>query len=350
MTLARAAHHAIVFALMSTAVPAMAIDYQAAVDGLLAFSASRYSSDVTGNDSNAHTNASNAGLSLSATQAEYRAFLLYHARFERANESVPNVMPGKRETEFFGGVSTPFGTLGYGRQASFYRKAGRELDPFYNTSVVGFGGVFAAEGASYGLSNLTNGFNDDTLAYASPNFGGISLRASWLRDTGDTHADDDYGLGLRYAPESTPLVAGIEFLDSNGGDAVFGVGKREAFNAIRVYGSYRWEALLLGASLEHVDVDNEADKRKYALLTASYALAPKLTLSTNLGLLDDVIPNATANPDGLDGEGLTVGAFYEVTPRFIAYVAARGVRLDSNADTETYAIGARYEFSYTVFP
>lgn len=328
----------------------MAIGYQAAVDGLLAFSASRYSADLTGKDSNGHTNASNLGFSLSATQADYRAFLMYHARFERGNESVPNTTPDKRETEFFGGVSTPFGTIGYGRQASFYRKAGQELDPFYDTSVVGFNGVFAAEGASYGLSNLSNGYNDDTLAYASPSFGGLSLRASWFRDTGDSRADEDYGLGLRYAPEGGAVVAGVEVVDSQGADAVFGVGKRTSFEAIRVYGSYRWEALLLGASLEQVDVENEADERKYALLSASYGLAPKLTLATSFGLLKDVVPNAAANPDGIDGEGLTVGAFYEATPRLTTYAAIRGVRLDSDADTETYAIGARYAFSYGLFP
>lgn len=330
-------------------IPALAIDYQADIEALLAFSASEYSSDVEGDDSNAHSNGSYAGISLSATQADYRAFLVYQYGFERFNESIANAPAGDREREFFGGLSTPYGTLGYGRQESFYRKTGREVDPFHDSSVVGFNGAFAAEGASYGLSNLSNGFNEETLAYASPSFGGLSLRASYFMDAaGD--ADEDYGLGLRYAPEDSPLSAGVEYLDSRGGDAVFGVGKRVAYDAVRAYGSYRWNAVGVGASFEQVDVDNEAEPRKYAILSASYTIRSKLTLASSLGVLRDVVPNAAANPDGINGEGLSFGAFYEVSPGFTTYAALRGVQLDSNADTQTYAIGARYAFSHTLFP
>lgn len=327
----------------------LAIDYEASVDAVLAYSGSHYESDVMGDDSNGHSNGSWAGVSLAATQNDYRAFLVYQYGFERFNESIPNTVAGDREREFFGGISSPFGTLGYGRQSSFYKQAGRELDPFFDTSVVGFNGVFAAEGASYGLSNLTNAFNDETLAYASPSMAGFSLRASYFMDAaGD--ADDDYGVGLRYAPEDGPLVAGVEYLDSDGGDAVFGVGKLVPFDAVRVYGSLRWNALALGASYERVDVDNEADPRNYSLLSATYQLMPKLTLAGAFGYLKDVVPNAAANADGIDGEGLTLGAFYEVMPRLTAYVAARGVQLDSGADTESYAIGASYALAFELLP
>ena len=331
--------------------PASAVEYDARLDALLAFSASEYSSDVTGDDSNGHSNGSFAGVSLSAAEAGYRAFFTYQHGFERFNESVPNVDAGQREREFFGGISSPFGTLGYGRQSSFYKQAGREFDPFYDTSVVGFNGVFAAEGASYGLSNLTNGFNDETIAYASPSFEGLSVRASYFMDAADDDAgDEDYGVGVRFAPDDSGLTAGVEFIDSDGGDAVFGVGKLVPFEAVRVYGGYRLKTFAFGASLEQVDVDNEADKRKYAMLSASWQVVPKLTFASTLGLLKDVVPNAAANPDGIDGEGLTVGAFYEATPRLTTYAAARAVRLDSDADSETFAIGVSYELSHRLWP
>ena len=349
MRLSANARSVIALSLAAVATPLMAVEYDAKVDALLAFSASQYSSDVSGDDSNGHSNGSYAGVSLSATQAEYRAFFVYQYGLERFNESVPNTLPGDREREFFGGVSTPYGTLGYGRQESFYRKSGREVDPFHDTSVVGFNGVFAAEGASYGLSNLTNGFNDETLAYSSPSYGGLSLRASYFMDAAND-ADEDYGVGLRYAPEDGALSAGLEYLDSQGGDAVFGVGKAVPYDAVRVYGSYRWDAFALGASFEQVDVENEADPRKYGILSASYTIQSKLTLASSLGLLKDVVPNAAANADGIDGEGLSFGAFYEMTPRLTTYAALRGVQLDSDADTQTYAIGASYAFSYTLLP
>ena len=349
MTLVTNAKRSAVLSLVTMTMPAMAIDYQANLEGLLAFSASQYSSDVSGDDFNGHSNGSFAGVSLSATQSAYQAFFIYQYGFERFNESVPNTVPGEREREFFGGVSTPYGTLGYGRQESFYRKTGREVDPFHDSSVPGFNGVFAAEGASYGLSNLSNGFNDETLAYASPSYAGLSLRASYFMDKANDE-DEDYGLGLRYAPEDSKLSAGVEYLDSRGGDAVFGVGKGVPYDALRVYGSYRWQAFALGASFEQVDVENETDRRKYALLSASYTIRSRFTLASGLGLLKDVVPNAAANSDGIDGKGLSFGAFYEATPRFTTYAAVRSVQLDSDADTETYAIGASYAFSYTLFP
>ena len=349
MTLATHASRAAAPFLFALASPALAVDYRASFDSVLAFSVSEYSSDVMGDDSNGHSNGSYAGLSLSAAQSGYRAFLIYEYGFERFNESVPNTVPGDHEREFFGGVSTPYGTLGYGRQESFYREAGREVDPFHDSSVAGFNGIFAAEGASYGLSNLTNGFNDETLAYASPSFAGVTVRASYFMDAAGDE-DEDYGLGVRFAPEDSGLIAGIEYLDSRGGDAIFGVGKGVPYDAVRAYGSYRWDVFSIGASFEQVDVENEADPRKYGLLSASYTIMSRLTLATTFGLLKDVVPNAAANPDGIDGEGLTFGAFYEVTPRFTTYAALRGVRLDSDADTETYALGLSYRFSYTLFP
>lgn len=330
------------------ALPALAIDYEARLSGVLAGSLSRYSSDATGKERGGDNNASFAGLSLAAAQSGYRVFAIYQHGAERFNESVPNTEAGDFQREFFGGVSSPFGTLGYGRQASFYRRAGQDVDPFHDTSVVGFNGIFAAEGASYGLSNLTNGFNDETLAYASPSYGGLVVHGSWFinNSPGQGDDDDDYGAGLRYEPEETGLSIGVEYLDGHGGDVVFGVGKRVPYEALRVHGSFRWDALSLGASFEQVDVENESDARKYGLLSASYVVLPQLTLAASVGLLEDVVPNAAAHPDGINGEGLTIGAFYEISPSLTSYVAARGVQLDSGADSETIAMGASYRFEH----
>lgn len=63
-----------------------------------------------------------------------------------------------------------------GRHSTAYKMAGLRLDPFYDTSTLSAGGgapstgLFA--GASFGLSNLTNGFANRTVAYTSPSIGG----------------------------------------------------------------------------------------------------------------------------------------------------------------------------------
>lgn len=331
------------------AAPAFAIDYAASLEAQLAYSGSSYHHDVADDDDNAHSNGSWGGVSASVGEGGYRLFGVFQYGVERFNESVPNVVAGKREREAYAGVSSPYGTLGFGRQVSFFRRAGMELDPFHDTSVAGFNGMFAAEGASYGLSNLTNAFNDETLAYASPSWMGFSLRGAYFMDAaGD--ADEDYGLGLRFSSEDSPVAGGIEYLDSDGGDAVFGVGKGVPFEATRLYGSYRWNTFSFGASWERVDVSNEADARNYSVFTASWQVMEKLNVAAALGVLRDVVPNAAANPDGIDGEGLTVGAFYEVYPKLVVYAAGRVVDLDSGADSDTIAVGASYRLSHSLLP
>ena len=49
------------------------------------------------------------------------------------------------------------------------------------------------------------------------------------------------------------------------------------------------DALSLGASFEQIDVEGEADARKYMMLSATYAVVPKLRLALSYGLLDDVV-------------------------------------------------------------
>ncbi len=327
------------------ATPASALEYDARFESLLAFSASAYDPDVGESDENGHSNGSWAGGQLSVSEGQYELFGVYQYGFERFNESIPNATPGNREREAYGGVKTPYGVLGYGRQISFFRRAGRDLDPFHDTSVAGFNGVFAAEGASYGLSNLTNAFNDETVAYASPSYRGLSFNANYFLDAaGD--ADEDYGIGLVFAPEDGPISTSVHYLDSDGGDAVFGVGKRVPFEAVRVTAAYQWSMFSVGASYEWVDVSNESDPRNYSIFTGSWSPRSDLTVAVALGVLRDVVPNAAANANGIDGEGLTAGVFYELYPRLTIYGAARAIDLDSGNDSQSYAVGASYLFSY----
>lgn len=335
--------------LLALTFPAQALDYRASFDASLAFSASAYDPDAGESDEGAHSNGSWAGGAFGIAQGEYELFGVVRYGFERFNESIPNAMAGDREREIFGGVKTPYGVLGYGRQVSFFRRAGRDMDPFHDTSVAGFNGVFAAEGASYGLSNLTNAFNQETVAYASPSYNGLSFHANYFMDAA-AGADEDYGVGLRYAPEDGPVFTSVDYLDSDGGDAVFGVGKGVPFDAVRVTAGYNWASFAVGASYERVDVSDESDPRNYSIFTASWNPQEKLTIAAALGVLRDVVPNAAANANGIDGEGLTAGVFYELYPKLVIYAAARHIDLDSGNDSQTYATGLSYLFSYDLLP
>ncbi len=339
----------VLFAMCTTlATPAMAVETDFDLYGVFAYSLSQYESDAAGDDFDAENNGSFLGLSVSGEERGITAFAVYERGFDRFNSASTNSESEDFVRQFYGGLSGRYGVLSYGRKSTTYKQAGRKLDPFYDSSIVGFNAQFANEGASYGLSNLTNAFASNTVEYQAPEWHGFSAHgALYINDNGEAQGndDDDYGLGLAYEDHERGFGLGVEYLDSNGGDVVFGVGKLVEFEATRLYGVYGYKALTVGASYEHVDISDESDPRGYGIISASYQLLPDIVLALTYGHLQDVVPNAVANPDGINGDGISIGAFYDIISGLKAYVAARTIDLDSGNEVQTYAVGFSYEFA-----
>ena len=105
---------------------------------------------------------------------------------------------------YYAGIKGDFGKLIYGRTSTPYKMAGLKTDPFYDTSAgIGLGG------ATYGLSGLTNGWTEQSLAY-SKKMDAFSFNVSAYVD--DTDGDSrDVNVGLTYHNDS--LNVGIQYLD-----------------------------------------------------------------------------------------------------------------------------------------
>ena len=252
------------------------------------------------------------------------------------------------------GLSSGIGSFVVGKKASDYRLSGEALDPFYDTSVSGFNGFESREGAGYGLSNLTNGFSHNTVAYASPEIlGGLRLNAAVYVSSEDAPNDElDYGAGAEYATagfgDGHTLKAGVQYLKiENRASFVVGSPARNGLltvagspgvsDSYRVYGSYTAGALNLGASYENVDVAAEPEARAYYFLSGTYDLCDKTQLAASYGWLD-----FAAGSPALSGDGYSVGVFHKLAPNLRGYAGLRQVALDAAGDTTTAAVGLSY--------
>ncbi len=328
-------------ALLSLAGPAAALDTEVNLSGKFGLSLSYFNSNDAApgslTDVDVENNGSNFRVSASAQEGGINTFIAYERGASNDQLGVEDVR------EFFGGVSGSVGTLIYGRKATDYRIAGARLDPFYNTSVAGFSGGFASEGASYGLSNLTNGYTANTISVHSPVAGGFSGNlAAYINENDNlTSTGDkaDYGLGVSYANSDwLGLDVGAQMLDLNDSSQRPVTNSLGDGNAYRLHASIAEKLWAVGLSYEIVDVKAEQNPRNYAFLSATYQISEKWRLAAAVGHEADT-PTA-------DGTGLTFGAFHDLTRNFSYYVAGRYVTLDDAADTKnaTLATGVKFVF------
>jgi len=314
-------------------VSAYAVETDVVLSGAFAASGSYFDSDTAGSDIALKNNASQLGIFASAQERGYRGFVNYERGFDRFNSGSTNTDDRDFVREFFGGVShASYGTLTLGRQSTAYKLSGRRLDPFYDTSLSGFNGQFSNEGASFGLSNLTNGFTSNTIAYSSPVITqGLSANAAFiLKDGSDSN---DYALGGSYENVEHDLTAGVQFLHADG-PVIFGF-PAPGGNAARLHAGYGgltdWS---FGGSFEYVDIDGVENARKYFFASATYLFRPDLKFAAAFG---DTVDTP------FDGQGLSAGAFYTVFKDLTVYGGARYVTLDA-VNTFSIATGISYTF------
>lgn len=250
--------------------------------------------------------------------------------------SVDDSADGLAQTRHaFIGANTSVGTFTFGRTNSAYKLAAQRLDPFYDTSAVNFKGIGANQGGSYGLSNLANGWTNNTVAYISPEVGGLTLNAGvYLQDA--SKEDHDYGIGLDY--RLADLEVGLQYL-TIGADNVNGVvaGSGSVVDtALQATASYGNETWSVGASYELVDLRTGGD-RDYMMLSGNFAVNENLTLAATVGHVNEGVG---------EGVGYTVGAYLDLIKDFTFYGLYSSSDLDNApaSETDVISLGIRYGF------
>lgn len=302
-------------------------------------------------------NASRVNLKAALSGEQGRVFAFYERGLRNDKAGI------EPDRQLYIGVDSAYGTLTAGKKASAFREAGERLDPFYDTAIVGFNARAFTEGASYGLSNLTNAFSQNSVAYTSPVLlGGLQLNAGAFIGSKSAPNDKiDYAAGGAYTlsdafVEGNALTAGVQYLKIENGTA-FALGNSRLNDRapvggtpgksdnIRVHAAYAMPRFTVGVSFEHIDVKAERKARGYFYSAATYALTEATRLAVSYGHLDF----KTGSP-ALSGDGISLGVFQKLTDNVNAYVAGRHVMLDSPGDTTSIAAGLSVNFNGKLVP
>ncbi|MBR9989496.1 MAG: porin [Gemmatimonadetes bacterium] len=236
---------------------------------------------------------------------------------------------------YLAGIRGAAGTLTVGRHSTPYKLAGLRLDPFYDTSTLSAGGAAPSAGlfagASYGLSILTNGWADRTIAYASPAFGGFTVNAAAYLDT---ESDHDYGLGLGY--QGAGFQAGVQYHQVGGGRTwvqTAGVG-----DALRGHASYERDAWAVGGSFERIHAAGGGSQNlMYA--AATFDATTALMLAAAVGHVE-------AGPvQPVTGTGFHAGVFYTLYPQARLHALYSRLPPDLGPDRGNLALGLTYHFA-----
>lgn len=246
---------------------------------------------------------------------------------------------------YFGGLKGSWGKAAYGRMTNAYKFDGFKLDPFYNLSHVNAAGVYAAGGASYGLSPATNGFTDNSLQYHSPAFSGITVNAGVYVD--DTN-EDNQSTGIGATWKGKGAYAGLQYIQNTNDGSVNTnqviPGVYIDGSAMRVHGGFKAKSWSAGLSYETVDEAKDASTN-YMYLVGRFNATPKTELVLTVGTVD---PDAGSANAAAEGTGYQLGVFQTVVSKTQLYVTYGAADLDAvnYEDPSVLSVGAIHKFGF----
>lgn len=233
----------------------------------------------------------------------------------------------------WGGLKGSFGTVLYGRASSPYKMAGVKLDPFYDTNSISQGLGNGNAGATHGLTNLTNGFLDNVIAYITPNFNGISGNVVLVID--DTNADEHaYNYGITYSANG--ITAGIQHIDLNDTfDGILGFEDSTRYHA--KYAASNWS---IAASIEDATQNGGAIDQDNLYIAGTYNVSKATKLAISYGDQDADGANAS------DGDAWTMGVFHSLYKKTTIHALySTGDSDVANNDIDSFAVGISQKFS-----
>lgn len=236
---------------------------------------------------------------------------------------------------YFAGLKGSFGSVIVGNTSTAYKMAGVKLDPFYDTSV-GTGHA----GSNYGLSGLTNGFTNNTLAYTSPKLGGAFTvnAAAYLNDM----EDQDYNIGGQYSKDG--ITAGIQYISTNDVDAEIALARTDS-TATRLYAGYKASNWSVGGSYEMIDAASDTSDDTYIHVAGTYNITPATKIAAAWGKVDDA---AGAKAWDQTGDGYSIGVFHNILPKTTLSAYYGSVDFDDasdSSDRKVFGIGIKQAFS-----
>jgi len=240
----------------------------------------------------------------------------------------------------FAGLKGDFGTVSYGLMTAAYKMPGFKMDPFYDSSTIGAGGTIAYGGATYGLSNATNGFTGNALQYTSTALGKVTVNAGIYIDDGN---NDDHDLGFGASYKDGGINAGIQVV-STGDAPAAGSGVANIANdgtAVRLHGGFKADDWSAAASIEQIDMSATTDAT-YIYVVGKFNISAKTTAAVSFGTVD-----SDTGSGAPDGSGINLGIFQTIAPKTQLVAQISQASLDgagAGTDPSVISVGVRHNF------
>jgi predicted porin len=249
----------------------------------------------------------------------------------------------------FVGLSGGFGDLRFGRQYSAYDEARGGSD------LQGHSAYSATAGAAWALGRDYAFRLDNTLRYATPNFGGFSAAASYSLGENKTAAagaggvlslHGAYGNGpiaifVAHQQEKNPLAAAPANL-LNGGFAIAAGASKETHTLVSGAYDFGVAKVRLGYNTSKDDVVGGPSADKELTFGVSAPLGP-VTIAAEF---------ANMKNSGVKGRAVGVQANYNLSKRTFAYVGLQSMKANTivvagpqtDSKSNVAAIGVRHAF------
>lgn len=238
----------------------------------------------------------------------------------------------------FVGVEGGFGAVTLGRQYSAYDELRGATNQAYDSAFATTGGVWGN-----GLVDYTDRFNN-SIAYTSPNFGGISgavvyglgenknLTTATVNNAGGK-ATDNLSLHLKYA--NGPVLVGYAYQEEKQATALGATQDKNKYNLIA--GSYDFGVAALTGGYNQAKNNTTKDKEYQVGVSVPFGAA---SVAVGYAHSKSETGGVTTNAEGYSLTGL-----YDLSKRTRLYAGLNNVKQKETSDKSSLvAVGVRHSF------
>ena len=216
------------------------------------------------------------------------------------------------------GLKGAMGTVKFGTMSSNYKQMGGKIDPMYRTALEGRG-MIGTQSGLHGGAGQDGGRMTNTVQFTSPKMSGVQ---AVFNTTFSGNDDETMGLGVRYTGTKN-VLAYFDYLAVE-------TGANAGESAIKVGGSYKMDALTIGAQIESAE---DAVGSDYVFLSANYKMNDNDNVAFTFG---DV--------DMLDDAGFALMYNHKMSKRTNVYAGYGDNASNDAGDNQVTTFGIRHKF------
>jgi len=216
------------------------------------------------------------------------------------------------------GLKGAMGTVKFGTMSNNYKQMGGKIDPMYRTQLEGRG-FMDTQSSLHSGAGQDGGRSTNTIQFTSPKMSGVQAVFNMTVSGAD---DETMGLGVRYTGTKN-VLAYFDYLDTQTKAAT-----SEA--AVKVGGSYKMDAITIGAQFESVEDTTVAGDTMF--------------VSVNYKMNDNDNVAFTLGDNDTDDMGFALMYNHKMSKRTNVYAGYGDNASNDAQDDQVTTFGVRHKF------